>query len=242
MIRVLRPAAPPAVLAVDGNAKRQEHCAAYSAGARAFEFDPKIYGHEDVKQTLVAMHHGKCCYCESYVRHVSPGTVDHYRPKAASQQRAGDSFIRPGYYWLVYDWENLLFSCQICNQTYKGNLFPLVEETKRALSHLHPLNLEQPLLIDPSKDDPADFISFREEIAFALDDNPRGRTTIEILGLNERNNLLERRRDWIKKLQLCRNVVALLPHTQLAADAAQFLNEAVGDAAEFAAMSRALLR
>jgi hypothetical protein len=117
-----------------------------------------------------------------------------------------------------------------------------VEETKRALSHLHPLNLEQPLLIDPSKDDPADFISFREEIAFALDDNPRGRTTIEILGLNERNNLLERRRDWIKKLQLCRNVVALLPHTQLAADAAQFLNEAVGDAAEFAAMSRALLR
>jgi uncharacterized protein (TIGR02646 family) len=242
MIRVLRPAAPPAVLAIEGNARHQEYCAAYSAGTREFEFDPAIYGHDSVKQTLVAMHHGKCCYCESYVRHISPGTIDHYRPKAASQQRTGDPLIRPGYYWLAYDWENLLFLCQTCNQTYKRNLFPLLDETQRALTHLHSLDVEEPLLIDPSKDDPADFISFRDEIAFALGDNLLGRTTIEILGLNKRNDLLERRREKIGILRALHRVVDLVPQSPEAADAAQFLNEAVANDAEYAAMSRALLR
>ncbi len=111
----------------------------------------------------------------------SPGTIDHYRPKAASQQRMGDPYFRPGYYWLTYNWENLLFLCPTCNQSYKRNLFPLLDETRRAFSHLHSLALEVPLLIDPSKEDPADFISFRDEIAFALEDNLRGRTTIATL-------------------------------------------------------------
>src|SRR5208283_4916879 len=112
---------------------------AYTTGAREFQFDQKIYGHEDVKRALVTMHHGKCCYCESHVRHTSPGTIDHYRPKAASQQRIGTPFIRPGYYWLAYNWENLLFSCPACNQTYKRNQFPLRDEARRALSHLNSL-------------------------------------------------------------------------------------------------------
>ncbi len=107
MIRVIRPAAPPAVLAVEGNAKAQEHSNAYSGGARDFQFDSAIYGHATVKQALVIMHHGKCCFCESKVRHTGPGTIDHYRPKAASQQQVGASLVRPGYYWLAYDWENL---------------------------------------------------------------------------------------------------------------------------------------
>jgi uncharacterized protein (TIGR02646 family) len=227
MIRVFRPAAPPAVLAVEGIAKRQEYCAAYSAGTRKFKFDTAIYGHISVKLTLVAMHHKKCCYCESYVTHVTPGTIDHYRPKA-------------GYYWLAYDWENLLFSCPTCNQYYKGTQFPLLDETQRALSHLHSLDLEEALLIDPSKDEPADFISFRDEIAFALEDNLRGRTTIEVLGLNERNDLLERRRERIAILRALRHVVDLTPQSPEAGGAAQLLNKFVADDAEYAAMSRTI--
>ena len=142
MIRVFRPAAP-VVLMVGGFAKSQEHCEAYAAGIRKFQFDSKIYGHEDVKRALVAMHSRKCCYCESYVRHTSPGTIDHYRPKAASQQSVGDPFNRPGYYWLAYDWENLLFSCPICNQTCKRNQFPLRNPNGRALSHSGSLVTEE---------------------------------------------------------------------------------------------------
>jgi len=242
MIRVLRPATPPAVLAVEGNSRQQEHCAAYDGGAREFEFDAKIYGHEEVKRALVAMHHGKCCYCESHVRHISPGTIDHYRPKAASQQGVGTPFIPPGYYWLAYDWENLLFSCPACNQTYKRNLFPLRDAAQRALSHLNSLALEDALLINPSKDDPVEFISFHKEFAFAFEDNLRGATTIEILRLNDRPDLVERRREKIQILRALQSVVTLMPQSQEALDAQQILNRAKMVTGEYAAMSRAFLQ
>src|SRR5690349_9530950 len=147
MIRVRRPSAVPSVLSVEGVAKAREHCDAYAQGVRDFQFDSAIYGHPAVKQALVASHYEKCCFCESKVRHTGPGTIDHYRPKAASQQQAGAPLSRPGYYWLAYDWENLLFGCIACNQTHKRNLFPLRDEAGRALSHLHPLDQEKPLLI-----------------------------------------------------------------------------------------------
>ncbi len=242
MIRVSRPAIPPAVLATEGRSRHQEHCAAYDAGTREFQFDSKIYGHEDVKRTLVAMHHGKCCYCESFVRHTSPGTIDHYRPKSASQQRAGEPFIRPGYYWLAYDWENLLFSCPVCNQTYKRNLFPLRDAAQRALSHSNSLAAEDALLLDPTRDNPVEFISFREEFAFPLEDNLRGRTTIEVLGLNDRIDLVERRREKIQILRVLQRVVAIMPQSQEALDAQQILNRAKMDAGEYAAMCRAFLQ
>lgn len=242
MIRVMRPDVAPAVLMTEGIPKAQEHCDAYDGGARDFQFDPMIYGHPTVKQLLVDMHHGKCCYCESKVRHTAPGTIDHYRPKAASQQQVGDPLIRPGYYWLAYQWENLLFECSACNQQNKRNLFPLANNTQRALSHLDSINQEQPLLIDPSQENPAEFISFREEYAFALNGNIRGRATIEILGLNDRNDLVERRRDILKILRLLRDVIFLLPQSRVAADAQLVLNEAVLETAEYTAMSRVLLQ
>jgi uncharacterized protein (TIGR02646 family) len=242
MIRVLRPVAPPQVLVTDGAAKAQQHCAEYAANVREFTFDAKIYGHADVKQMLVNMHHGKCCYCESKVRHTGPGTIDHYRPKAASQQQEGTPFIRPGYYWLAYDWENLLFSCTTCNQSHKRNLFPLRDNAQRAQSHLHPLDQEEPLLIDPSRENPADFISFREEIAFALNGNLRGQTTIEILALNDRNDLVEERRDKITALRIIRDIVNLMPESPEGAEAQQYLDEAVLDTAKYTAMCRAFLQ
>ena len=241
MIRVVRPATPPTVLAVEGRQKQQEHCAAHAAGEREFQFDTAIYGNEDVKSALVEMHRGKCCYCESHVRHVTPGTIDHFRPKAASQQNVGEPLLRPGYYWLAYEWENLLFACPTCNHT-KRNLFPLRDATLRAMSHSEPLAREDSLLLDPSKDDPAEFISFREEFAFPLDDNDRGRTTIEILKLNDRKDLVEQRRDRIQTLRALAAIVVAMPQSQEASVAQQILNEANMDAAEYAAMSRAFLQ
>jgi hypothetical protein len=237
MIEVMRLAGPPAILVVEGTAKAQEHCDAYDGGAREFEFDPLIYGDATVKQELVAMHHGKCCFCESKVRHTGPGTIDHYRPKAASQQEAGAPFRRPGYYWLAYDWDNLLLVCVICNQTCKRNLFPLQNDGRRALSHLHPLHEEEPLLINPTRENPADSISFREEYAFALNGNDRGRITIELLKLNDRSDLVERRREWIRVLRVLREVLMLFPHSPTAVEVQQILGETVLDTAEYAAMS-----
>jgi hypothetical protein len=55
---------------------------------------------------------GKCAYCESPTDVVAHGDVEHFRPKSI-------------YWWLVYCFDNHLFACQICNQSFKGDKFPL---------------------------------------------------------------------------------------------------------------------
>jgi hypothetical protein len=101
---------------------------------------------------------------------------------------------------------------------------------------------EEALLIDPATDNPAEFISFREEYAFACEDNLRGRTTIEILKLNDRPDLIERRREKIRTLRLIRHIVTLMPQSQEALDARQYLHDAMMDTGEYAAMTRMFLQ
>ena len=54
----------------------------------------------------------KCAYCEADVAVVAHGDVEHFRPKSE-------------YWWLAYCYDNYLYSCQLCNQTYKGKHFPI---------------------------------------------------------------------------------------------------------------------
>ena len=53
----------------------------------------------------------KCAYCEANTAVVAHGDVEHYRPKSV-------------YWWLAYTYDNYLYACQICNQTYKSDNFP----------------------------------------------------------------------------------------------------------------------
>lgn len=55
---------------------------------------------------------GKCAYCESPTDVVAHGDVEHFRPKTK-------------YWWLAYCFDNHLFACQICNQSYKSDNFPI---------------------------------------------------------------------------------------------------------------------
>lgn len=55
---------------------------------------------------------GKCAYCEGKAAHVAHGDVEHFRPKAV-------------YWWLAYCYDNYVYSCQICNQSYKSANFPM---------------------------------------------------------------------------------------------------------------------
>ena len=55
---------------------------------------------------------GKCAYCEADTDVVAHGDVEHYRPKSI-------------YWWLAYTYDNYLFACQICNQVYKSDNFPI---------------------------------------------------------------------------------------------------------------------
>jgi uncharacterized protein (TIGR02646 family) len=261
MIRVARPATAPRVLTDRGATQRDTLCAQfdeapdeYISGRRKLKIDSAIYGHRSVKQTLIAAQHGKCAFCESKLKHVAHGDIEHFRPKAGYLQEAGEKPLKkPGYYWLAYEWTNLLFACQICNQQGKKNLFPLVDPARRAVSHHDDVGAEEPLLIDPAAVDPQDYIGFREEVAYGLPGRPHGKTTIEVLGLN-RQALCEARRDHLMVLKLLNSQRALLSlsienargewRAELLAklrEIEDYLESAQRNDAEYSAMSRAAL-
>jgi hypothetical protein len=64
------------------------------------------------KSQLKAESYNKCAYCEADTSVVAHGDVEHFRPKSE-------------YWWLAYTYDNYLYSCQICNQTYKSSNFPV---------------------------------------------------------------------------------------------------------------------
>lgn len=153
-------------------------------------FDNKIYGDQSVKEILITDQHEKCCFCESKFLNTSHGDVEHFRPKKAYKKFNVVSLTYPGYYWLAYKWENLLFSCEKCNRSYKRSLFPLLNESTRKPYHSHPNLLEQEdsLLINPITEDPAVYITFKEEIPVSIADNLKGKESIKVFNLERLNN------------------------------------------------------
>lgn len=184
MIRVTKPTRPPAVLRTQGAALAAQLCLDYDAGITAFNFDAKVYGHPSVKKALRKCQHDKCCFCESKISHIQYGDVEHFRPKAGFRQLATDPLTAPGYYWLAYDWSNLFLCCQLCNQRYKQNLFPLTTPGSRALSHHDVVAKEDALFVDPERVDPALHIGFRRHVAYAVNGSALGQATIDALQLN----------------------------------------------------------
>ncbi len=211
MIPIVKRAAPE-ILDRRGDAARRRLCDAHDAapkdyrnGRRTFNFEESVYKAPAVRSALNAAQYDKCAFCESHYSHTGYGDVEHFRPKAGFRQTAGDSLKRPGYYWLAYAWENLFHSCQICNQRFKGNLFPLRNNRRRARSQVDSLQDEKPLLIDPGALDPTQFIGFRDEIPFAIGGCREGHETIQALGL-DRSSLNENRR---RRLEDLKNLVVL---------------------------------
>ncbi len=111
------------------------------------------------------------------------------------------------------------------------------------------------MLIHPEVDDPASFLEFEEEYVRAIDGHPRGKATIEILGLN-REAIVEKRRHLlglIKDLIDCRELIARQAEENPGPENLRRLaavDERLGwyaeayrsDSAEYAAMVRAALR
>ncbi|WP_169789430.1 HNH endonuclease [Skermanella aerolata] len=73
-----------------------------AGGEEPTKADKGRYAHPEIKAALVAETHGKCAYCESKVRHIAHGDIEHVVPKSVVPAR-----------W--FDWDNLTLSCDICN-------------------------------------------------------------------------------------------------------------------------------
>ena len=183
-----------------GDIAIQDLKAKYLKGQTTFKFAKTIYNDKTVKETLSKIQHGKCCFCEAKFEHVSSGDVEHYRPKGGYKQIANQKIVKPGYYWLAYDYDNLFLACEKCNRSFKKNLFPLADSTKRAVNHTANLLDESPLLIHPANEDPSQLLVFEKEMIKPKNGSVRGKTTINVAGLN-RKKLADNRLELLEILQ-----------------------------------------
>ncbi len=210
MIQIAKTSNIPVILTTKGAAATQTNRdlydanpAEYDAGSRKFDIDSNIYGHESVKTQLIDEQAGKCCFCEADFTANGYGDVEHFRPKAGYSLTVSGRLNRPGYYWLAYDWQNLFFCCQICNQRYKKNYLPLEDETRRARNHTSDHQLETLAILHPVADEPANHLTFNQHVINDL--TPKGKKSIKGFGLDRTN--VNRMRE--KHLQNVRNNVVL---------------------------------
>lgn len=162
----------------------------------ASDINPTLYKGDDVKTKLKKDHHLKCAYCECKLNG-DFGHIEHFRPKGGYSIPPNNELLTPGYYWLAYDWSNLLLSCSKCNTSYKKNHFALEDETKRDIDNRN-ISEETPLLINPSLEDTSKFIEFHQHIIAPRlingIESKKGRYTINLLKLNDRPELVDDRR------------------------------------------------
>ena len=184
MRRVDRATAPPPGDLVEPGSKglielekSRAHIADPEKSKKAYPF--KAYKADGVKAALHGLFHGKCAYCESYYQAQAPVDVEHFRPKGAVEGEDD----HPGYWWLAMAWDNLLPSCIDCNRrrrqktpspkislselneaatetmnTGKKDAFPVAGT--RAIRETDNIGGEDAYLIDPCREDPADFLEF----------------------------------------------------------------------------------
>jgi hypothetical protein len=133
---------------------------------------------------------GKCAYCESRVTTTDFGDAEHYRPKAGitHQVNGKRAFVisngrrHPGYYWLAYDWRNILPACAQCNSgSGKLNQFPIEASCQYVDSPAegrYPAALdekEKPCLLHPYFHEPERYLRFGEDgIVAPMSDDVRG--------------------------------------------------------------------
>jgi uncharacterized protein (TIGR02646 family) len=169
------------------------------------------------KEFLLKLFNNKCAYCETTITVAQPGDVEHFRPKGRvvdenfkpiHVRHKGKEIEHPGYYWLAYEWTNLLPSCADCNRfrlygekspgvrradigAGKADRFPLKDETRRAVVPDAEVN-EEALLIDPTRIDPDEHFEFLSN-GTIKPKTEEGKATLEVFGLNRREGLLEAR-------------------------------------------------
>ena len=242
MIRLQRPAIPPALARKAPNATRKLWDA-WRKGGEMPKANAAVYADPAVKRTLCAAQHDKCAFCET-INPSSHEVVEHYRPKDGWRQSRGDALQKPQYFWLAYAWENLLFVCDVCNdRAHKENLFPLANPVFRATPDEPDTAGEDPLLINPyGPRDPEDHIDWNSDVPVVRNGSPRGRATIEVLGLDRDGMRADFRRAHLSETEVSLARLERLPKNDpLRVEMRSAFPKFLGDDAPWAAMIRANL-
>lgn len=245
MIRRLRPPDPPLSLLDAARPARAaleayDEQAARTKSQRRWPIDASIVQQPEVVEALGLAFDGKCAYCEAPV---DPAVVDWFRPSQEAANPDG-TVDRDHYWWLAYDWDNLLPSCQAC-LSYKGSRFPVAGRRAPIGSTGDALLAESAMVLDPYTDEPERHLAYQPDGVVFGDE--RSMHTIDVLGLN-RTELVEARRAAMAEVdQVVEGVLTGAPTqaTSSGADPLTFvspLRSAVADRAPFAGCRRYALR
>jgi len=195
------------VIKVDFPEPRSELWARWKARAEAAQrqhspgadLNDSVY--RAVRRWLLLAFARKCAYCERSIRGHAV-RVDHFRPKRGIRRLGGEAVVlrakpahHPGYHFLVYDWRNLLPSCEQCNLA-KSNLFHTADGW---WAEGHPeLEREKPLLVHPVREDPQGLLRFERDghVYPGARDDARARYVIQTLDLNREELINDRAEAW----------------------------------------------
>jgi len=150
---------------------------------------------DEITTSLIAMCPGtrRCCYCED----ARGDDIEHFRPKD----------LYPEY---TFDWKNYLLACSACNSNAKRQRFSVIDAhnqvydvTRKRNAAVVPPIVGDPALINPRYEDPFHFLQIDLLITFSIKprsnlstrDWDRADTTIALLQLNTRSELLQWRRE-----------------------------------------------
>ena len=97
----------PAILAENAAAWTSAIVEKMALGSKPTQAEKGRYNQPQIKQALVTETHGKCAYCESKLRHVAYGDIEHVVPKSSDPN-------------VWFAWANLTLACGPCN-TKKSN-------------------------------------------------------------------------------------------------------------------------
>lgn len=157
----------------------------------------------EVRYELRRLYYNKCAYCES--KSFKPD-VEHFRPKKGVSH---DQSNTHGYYWLCFNWSNLLPACSGCNrENGKWSKFPVGDVRitnppfdenlhlidKKCIIKSGYLNSEKPLLLNPELEPPEKYLklNWNGKLEGVDGVNGKGWNSINTYDLN-RGNLIDAR-------------------------------------------------
>ncbi|MCY7331495.1 MAG: hypothetical protein LH649_02300 [Pseudanabaena sp. CAN_BIN31] len=202
----------------DCQEETQKVIGAFDRGEKPIISD--LYKRKAIKNTYFASKdapfYGRCAYCETPIADTQSIDIEHFRPKAGIKDENGNvmnlkdlsgvetDIPHHGYYWLAYDWRNLLPSCEKCNRP-KSTIFPVIGNHAQSVGE--EVN-EIPLLINPiselDEDNPENHLAVDSEtgVMYSLNGSVRGEMCLKIFKLNERGQLVQERRTQQRSTQL----------------------------------------
>lgn len=227
MIRYRRPPSPAGFPSLANRNARASAKRAITRG-KTPEWNDDVWG--DHKRAFQDAQHGKCAWCEaSSDNHY--GAIEHRAPKSSVMRldvrgTEGDSQSRTavvgrktpticdrGYWWLAYEWENWMFSCERCN-AWKRSLFPVEEDPYPTPAKETPYT---PLLLDPFSErvaeDPTAHLSF-DTIGQVRGLTPRGLATVDTCGLDRESLVAARAPVAARATSLCERLLGLTDQGQ----------------------------